>query len=385
MLNDSNSQGLIHWSELGDSFFGMSSLSSSLSLPSLLLVFDHERFAREILPRWFKHQNFASFVRQLNMYGFHKIPHLQQGVLLRSDSGDNEYWNFEHEHFRRDQPDMLCLIHRKKGSSNANAQQPQQQGVLQPGQGVIMATGGEEGALDVRDPNFPPQPPATTSTNTSSDVPTSATNKAQVLDIASILQGIQGIKLHQTAISEELNQLKQSNELLWQDSMVARERLQKQEDTVTRIVKFLAGVFGNRRTEGAHAHPGHAGHQGDGGKEEGARNEGAVIPVRSVQRRPGAGVPTANRGPAPRLMIEGAKDTSGKGNTSSVGIVEVDDHHDGDVVDIIVDGVDEDREEDSGTFNNAYGKSLPKSRSLCFLPLSTAFFRTFNGLTILVH
>ncbi|KDR69299.1 hypothetical protein GALMADRAFT_77741 [Galerina marginata CBS 339.88] len=191
MVNDPNNAELIRWSDAGDSFF----------------VLDHERFAHEVLGRWFKHRNFSSFVRQLNMYGFHKIPHLQQGVL-KSDT-DTEFWNFAHANFHRGQPDLLCLIQRKKQ-------------IPQPG---------EEG---------------------------------QILDVHSIVNGIAAIKRHQTTISTELNELKRSNQLLWQDAMAARTKHQKQQDTINRIVKFLAGVFGH-----------HAAAAGPGGVAGGSPVSGA--------------------------------------------------------------------------------------------------------------
>jgi len=349
MLSDPHSQDLIRWADTADSFFGGLSFSFALTFgikPSFLIVLDHERFSREILPRWFKHQNFASFVRQLNMYGFHKIPHLQQGVL-RSDTGETEYWNFAHENFRRDQPDLLCLIHRKKG----NIQQ-------QPGVATIL--GPEEGILDVRDPNTPQ---STTVPISPHGIMNPGPGSGQVLDVNSILQGIATIKKHQTTISEELQQLKQSNQLLWQESMAVRERLQKNEDTVQRIVKFLAGVFGNRRAEGAHSehtHTGHNDHEGEGRAQ--GKNERAVVPA---QRRSdgSSGASADARGRRPRLMIEGSKDTAGKG-MNNVGIVEVGKDDADDVVDITVEDDDDETMANSNTgrprssYDNIYGEFL---------------------------
>ena len=37
------------------------------------MVKDMNEFTKSILPRMFKHSNFASFVRQLNKYDFHKV------------------------------------------------------------------------------------------------------------------------------------------------------------------------------------------------------------------------------------------------------------------------------------------------------------------------
>ncbi|KAF8447263.1 hypothetical protein L210DRAFT_3641220 [Boletus edulis BED1] len=194
MVNDPADQDLIRWSDTGDSFF----------------VLDQERFANEVLGRWFKHKRFSSFVRQLNMYGFHKIPHLQQGVL-RAES-DTEFWNFEHPHFLRGQPDLLCLIQRKKPPAT-------------PGDDVHTT------------------PPANKDAPGNVAVGPLSTN--QLLDINSIVNGIQVIKRHQAAISADLNELKSSNQLLWQEAMIARERHKKHQDTINRILKFLAGVFGH--------------------------------------------------------------------------------------------------------------------------------------------
>ncbi|KAH9945785.1 uncharacterized protein BXZ73DRAFT_37829 [Epithele typhae] len=214
IVNDPANESLIKWSDNGDSFYGE-------------WLLNHERFAREVLGRWFKHQKFASFVRQLNMYGFHKIPHLQQGVL-KSDA-DTEPWHFEHPNFHRGQPDLLCLIQRKKQPAHGqNDDAP-----------VALAD------ADATTPN----PNLLTSANAS-----------QLTDMNTIVSGVDAIKRHQQAISSDLSALKQSNDALWKEAIAARQRHAKHQDTINRILKFLAGVFGHAEnpshtSEGSHTPP----------------------------------------------------------------------------------------------------------------------------------
>ncbi|KIM71999.1 hypothetical protein PILCRDRAFT_82281 [Piloderma croceum F 1598] len=57
MLEDPSFSHTVSWAPGGDSF----------------VVKDMNEFTKSILPRMFKHSNFASFVRQLNKYDFHKV------------------------------------------------------------------------------------------------------------------------------------------------------------------------------------------------------------------------------------------------------------------------------------------------------------------------
>ena len=57
MLEDTAYHHVVSWGPHGDCF----------------VVKDMNEFTKTILPRMFKHSNFASFVRQLNKYDFHKV------------------------------------------------------------------------------------------------------------------------------------------------------------------------------------------------------------------------------------------------------------------------------------------------------------------------
>ncbi len=84
MLEDKNNLKVIHWQSDGNSF----------------VITNIEEFVK-ILPKYFKTKNYSSFVRQLNLYNFHKIKN-QDGLI-----------EFGHEQFRQGAVENLQFIVRK--------------------------------------------------------------------------------------------------------------------------------------------------------------------------------------------------------------------------------------------------------------------------------
>ncbi|SCV01279.1 LAMI_0G10462g1_1 [Lachancea mirantina] len=186
MVNDTTNQKLIKWSDDGKSF----------------IVTNREKFVHEILPKYFKHSNFASFVRQLNMYGWHKVQDVRSGSIQGSS---DERWQFKNDHFVRGREEMLDEIVRQKPSSNSN------------------------------------------NNNNSKDSFGTQTNED--MDIGIMLNELETVKFNQMAIAEDLKRMSKDNEMLWKENMLARERHQAQQQALNKILHLLASLLGSNTTK----------------------------------------------------------------------------------------------------------------------------------------
>ena len=69
ILNDSSNQNIILWKE-----------------NTSILIKDRFKLTEKVLPKFFKHKNYSSFIRQLNLYGFYKFKGLiKDGELFQHD------------------------------------------------------------------------------------------------------------------------------------------------------------------------------------------------------------------------------------------------------------------------------------------------------------
>lgn len=180
LVGDPDTDPLICWSPSGQSFH----------------VFDQGRFAKEVLPKYFKHNNMASFVRQLNMYGFRKVVHIEQGGLVKPEKDDTE---FQHPYFVRGKDHLLENIKRK----------------------VTNVAGVRNEEVKVRQDN-----------------------------ISKILTDVQLMRGKQDTMDSRILTLKHENEALWREVASLRQKHAEQQKIVTKLIHFLVSLVQPNRVIG---------------------------------------------------------------------------------------------------------------------------------------
>ena len=92
ILEEDKYKNIIHWGDNGKYF----------------IIENIHDFTEKILPKYYNHNNYSSFVRQLNMYDFHKKKTNENGHT------------FQHEKFIKGEKDLIKTIirKRKKGKNN---------------------------------------------------------------------------------------------------------------------------------------------------------------------------------------------------------------------------------------------------------------------------
>uniref|UniRef100_A0A8C2CQD3 Heat shock transcription factor 1 n=1 Tax=Cyprinus carpio TaxID=7962 RepID=A0A8C2CQD3_CYPCA len=180
LVEDPDTDPLICWSPSGNSFH----------------VFDQGRFSKEVLPKYFKHNNMASFVRQLNMYGFRKVVHIEQGGLVKPEKDDTE---FQHPYFIRGQEHLLENIKRKVTTVS-----------------------------NIKQEDF----------------------KLSTEEMSKMITDVQLMRGKQESIDSKISTLKHENEALWREVATLRQKHSQQQKVVNKLIQFLITLARSNRVLG---------------------------------------------------------------------------------------------------------------------------------------
>ncbi|XP_071631182.1 uncharacterized protein [Temnothorax longispinosus] len=168
MVEDPKTNNLISWSSNGRSFF----------------IRNQAKFTSELLPHYYKHNNMASFIRQLNMYGFHKKVSVELGGL----KCDKDEIEFAHQYFCKEHPYLLEHIKRKV-ASNKN----------------------QDGAHPAIKPEL----------------------------VSKMIAEVRNMKGRQENMDSTINEMKLENATLWRELALLRQKHIKQQQIINKLIQFL--------------------------------------------------------------------------------------------------------------------------------------------------
>ncbi|CAK9323966.1 unnamed protein product [Citrullus colocynthis] len=166
IVDDDSTNSIISWTSSHDSF----------------TILDITQFSLLLLPKYFKHSNFSSFMRQLNIYGFRKI--------------DTDCWEFATDGFIKGQKHLLKNIYRRKniqGTDQHKASQSQDN---------------SEGQVELH-------------------------------DYSGLWKEVENLKIDKNAVMQELVKLKQHQETSENKLLLLRDRLQGMEKNQQQMLSFL--------------------------------------------------------------------------------------------------------------------------------------------------
>ncbi|KAL8993971.1 MAG: hypothetical protein Q9169_005944 [Polycauliona sp. 2 TL-2023] len=227
-LDESRNTELIRWSDSGDSF----------------VVVDEEEFARTLIPELFKHKNYASFVRQLNMYGFHKQVGLADNSMRaseRKNKSPSEYYN---PYFKRGRPNLLWLIHKPTPSPRGGGKGPrgkQDDGNLDED---------VEEIYDMDRPNNTDQTPMDASNMRQGRQPLMLGNGGNTpQNLSAVQEELQAVRKQQNMIAALLQKTRAEHEQLYGQAANFQKLHDRHENSINAILTFLATVY-TRNLEG---------------------------------------------------------------------------------------------------------------------------------------
>jgi heat shock transcription factor, other eukaryote len=201
------------------------------------VVLDEDEFAKTLIPELFKHNNYASFVRQLNMYGFHKRVGLSDNSMKaseRKNKSPSEYYN---PYFKRGHPNLLWLINKPKGGATKG----KAKGRVKSEEGVDRDS--DEEGQDIEE---------VYGNNVSNARALSAAPESGPLqrrDVAVLQNQLAEIQKQQGAITNAISRLRKDHNQLYQQSMAFQTLHDRHENSINAILTFLATVY-NRSLDG---------------------------------------------------------------------------------------------------------------------------------------